>query len=380
MVAGEASGDLLGAALIKSLKNRHPDAKFIGIGGPLMIAEGFNSLYDMQKLSIMGLVEVLKHLPELLKLRRELLVKLLKNNPVVFIGIDAPDFNLGLEKKLKQKHIKTVHYVSPSVWAWRQGRVKKIGRSVDLMLTLFPFEKEFYQQHSVPVRFIGHPLADIIPMENNKQEARQQLGINTGNLVIALLPGSRLSEVEKLSDLFIQSAEQISHQYATVEFICPLANSKTRNAFEQVLSQSGSDIKITIIDGQARAAMQASDVIILASGTATLEALLIKRPMIVCYKLSAMTYWFLKTFEVMKVSHYSLPNLLAGHPLVPELIQDKATPEQITTELGKILDNSSLQESLEETYRRIHETLRKDASEQAAIAIDDLIDENSSHV
>lgn len=380
MVAGEASGDLLGAALIKSLKKRYPQAKFIGIGGPLMIAEDFHSLYDMQKLSIMGLVEVLKHLPELLKLRRDLLSTLIDMKPAVFIGIDAPDFNLVLERKLKQQHIKTVHYVSPSVWAWRQWRVKKIARSIDLMLTLFPFEKEFYQQHSIPVRFIGHPLADIIAMENSKSEARQLLAIEPDKLVIGLLPGSRLAEVEKLSTLFIQSAELIKSKYPEAEFICPLANKKTRDAFEQIINHGSSRVRINIVDGQARTVMQASDAILLASGTATLEALLIKRPMIVCYKLSAFTYWLLTTFKVMKVKDYSLPNLLAGRTLVPELIQDQASPARVVKELERILDNPALQESLDNTYRDIHKTLQKNASEQAAVAIENLLNEKIVHV
>ena len=373
MVAGEASGDLLGAALMKALRIRHPQAKFIGIGGPQMIAEGFESFYDMQKLSIMGLVEVLKHLPELLKLRHDLFETLSDRKPAVFIGIDAPDFNLALEKKLKQRHIKTVHYVSPSVWAWRQWRVKKIGRSVDLMLTLFPFEAEFYQQHNIPVRFIGHPLADIIPMHNSKSEARQKLSIPTDQLVIALLPGSRLSEVEKLTAEFLKSTIILKKHYPNIEFICPLVNAKTREAFEKISNDLG--VTINAIEGKSRTAMQASDAILLASGTATLEALLIKRPMVICYKLSAFTYWILKTFKIMKVKNYSLPNLLAGRKIVPELIQEQANSERIVSELTGILNKPSHQQALSDTYAQIHQSLKKNASEQAAIAVEQLIAE-----
>ncbi len=374
LVAGEASGDLLGASLINALKDKYPQAEFIGIGGPEMIKAGCESLYPMEALSVMGLVEVLKHLPSLLKMRAQLYARLLEKKPDVFIGIDAPDFNLALERKLKSSGIKTVHYVSPSVWAWRQWRVKKIARSIDLMLTLFPFEVSFYQQHEVKAVFVGHPLADMVPMQVDQAQARTQVYPDNDKRLVAMLPGSRISELERLAEVFIRTAEQCSKNAPDLEFIVPFANDKTRRYFQDVVDRLKTQANITTILGQSRLVMQASDAVLLASGTAALEALLLKRPMVVAYKLSGLTYWLLKTFRILKVSLYSLPNLLAGKKIVEEFIQKDARPEMIAPALLTLLDEEHSNQALLATYDDIHRSLKKEASQEAANAIAALMD------
>jgi lipid-A-disaccharide synthase len=373
LVAGEASGDLLGASLINALKEKYPHAEFIGIAGPQMIEAGCQSFYPMEALSVMGLVEVLKHLPALLKIRKQLYSRLLEKKPDVFIGIDAPDFNLALERKLKASGIKTVHYVSPTVWAWRQWRIKTISRSVDLMLTLFPFEVPIYQEHQVKAHFVGHPLADIIPLLADKGQARAELGIDTDKRIVAMLPGSRISELERLAETFIQTANACSSQALDLEFIVPFANDKTRQYFQDMIDRLQPQASIKTISGQSRLVMQASDAILLASGTATLEALLLKRPMVVAYKLSGLTFWILKTFRILKVSLYALPNLLAGRKIVEEFIQHDARPEKLAPALMKLLDDKQANRKLLQTYDDIHHSLKKNASHEAAMAIAELI-------
>jgi lipid-A-disaccharide synthase len=291
----------------------------------------------------------------------------------VFIGIDAPDFNLTLERKLKSSGIKTVHYVSPTVWAWRQGRMKTISRSVDLMLTLFPFEVPIYQQHQVKAKFVGHPLADIVPLQTDKAQARAELAVEPDKRLVAMLPGSRMSELERLAEVFIKTAAICHGQASDLQFIVPFANDRTRDYFQAIIDRLRPQARIICITGQSRQVMQASDVILLASGTATLEALLLKRPMVVAYKLSGLTYWILKTFRILKVSLYALPNLLAGRKIVEEFIQHDARPEKLAPAVMHLLDDKQAKQQLLETYDDIHRSLKKDASHEAAKAIAELI-------
>lgn len=386
IVAGESSGDLLGAGLIRAIKEQFPDAVFEGIAGSEMIKAGCSALYPSEKLSVMGLSEVLGHLPEILKIRKHLAQHFIKNPPDVFIGIDAPDFNLGLEKKLKEAGVKTVHYVSPSVWAWRQKRVKKISKSIDLMLTLFPFEEKFYSKHGVNVRFVGHPLADMIPMEPNQEVARKELALQQDAKIVALLPGSRMSEVQKLSEPLLGAAKILTNKNSRLLFIAPMASRRIRDYFFQIQQKVAPDISITIIEQQSRVAMTAADVVLLASGTAALEAMLLKRPMVVAYKVSGLTYWLLKTFNMFMVSEYSLPNLLAsqstaGEPItkgsiVKECMQQEATPEILADAIQELLDHTDKTEKMINTFANIHISLTRNASEQAANAIAELIGNN----
>lgn len=361
LVAGEASGDILGSGLMRALKARHPDVRFIGVGGPLMEAEGLVSYFPMERLAVMGLVEVLGRLRELLKRRKELIQTLIAEKPDVFIGIDAPDFNLTIELKLRQAGIKTVHYVSPSVWAWRQKRVLKIREGCDLMLTLLPFEAKFYEEKGVPVRFVGHPLADTIPLEADRQAARTALGLGAGPLV-ALMPGSRGGEVERLGALFLDAAERLRERVPGVRFVSPCANPSRRAQLEQMLQ--GRDLPLTLLDGRSHEALAACDAVLIASGTATLEALLYKRPMVVAYRLAPLTYWILK--RMVKSPYVSLPNLLAQRLLVPELLQDAATSDALAQTLAPLVTDGTQQT---DSFDRIHRTLRRDASNQAADAV-----------
>ena len=361
LVAGEASGDILGAGLMRALKARHPQVRFIGVGGPLMQAEGLVSYFPMERLAVMGLVEVLGRLRELLKRRKALIQTLIAEKPDVFIGIDAPDFTLNIELKLRQVGIKTVHYVSPSVWAWRQKRVLKIREGCDLMLTLLPFEARFYEEQGVPVRFVGHPLADTIPLDADRLAARQALGLAEGPLV-ALMPGSRGGEVGRLGALFLDAAQRLREQVPGVRFVLPCANAARREQVEQMLA--GRDLPLTLLDGQSHQALAACDAVLIASGTATLEALLYKRPMVVAYRLAPLTYWILK--RLVKSPYVSLPNLLAQRELVPELLQDAATSEALATALAPLVVDGSQQT---ERFDEIHRTLRRDASNQAADAV-----------
>ncbi|VVN81505.1 lipid-A-disaccharide synthase [Pseudomonas fluorescens] len=365
LVAGEASGDILGAGLMRALKAQHPAVQFIGVGGPLMQAEGLMSYFPMERLSVMGLVEVLGRLRELLARRKLLIQTLIEEKPDVFIGIDAPDFTLTLELKLRQAGIKTVHYVSPSVWAWRQKRVLKIREGCDLMLTLLPFEARFYEEKGVPVRFVGHTLADTIPLQADRTAARAELGLPDGPLV-ALMPGSRGGEVGRLASVFFDAAERLQALKPGVRFVLPCASPQRRVQIETLLE--GRNLPLTLLDGQSHLALAACDAVLIASGTATLEALLYKRPMVVAYRLAPLTFWILK--RMVKSPYISLPNLLAQRLLVPELLQDDATPEALAQTLLPLIDGG---EEQTRGFDDIHRTLRRDASNQAADAVLNLI-------
>lgn len=378
IVANEPSGDLLGAGVIREIKKRYPDARFEGVGGPLMIGEGCRSLFSMDRLSVMGLIEVLKHLPELLSIRKKLLTHFRQDPPDVFIGIDAPDFNLGLETALKKSGIPTVHYVSPTVWAWRPGRVKKIRAAVDLMLSIFPFEAEFLQQHQVPVQYVGHPLADEIPFQNDRQTARAVLGVADRPHVVAMLPGSRVGEIESLSATFIRAALQLTERYPDAHFLVPLINERTRMAFEAVLNREAPDLPVTLVDGQARAVMVAADVVLTASGTATLEAMLLRRAMVVAYRLNPLTYWIVNRFNLVKIPYVAMANLLADEALAPEFIQDAATPEALADALSELLESPERVRHIQQRYGELHETLQQDSSRKAAEAVLSLIGRNRS--
>ena len=362
LVAGEASGDILGAGLMQALKAQYPQIEFIGVGGPLMQAQGLNSYFPMERLSVMGLVEVLGRLPELLSRRKRLINTLIAEKPDVFIGIDAPDFNLTLELKLRQAGIKTVHYVSPSVWAWRQKRVLKIREACDLMLTLFPFEAQFYQDHQVPVRFVGHPLADTIPQQADRAAAREALNLAQDQPVVALLPGSRGGEVSRLGSLFLDAAVRLRTLRPGIQFVLPCSSPERRAQLEQMLV--GRDLPLTLLNGRSHEALAACDAVLIASGTATLEALLYKRPMVVAYKVAPLTYRILK--RLVTSAYISLPNLLAERLLVPEMIQDAATPEALAQLLAPLLDGGEVQT---EGFDVIHRALRRDASVRAAQAV-----------
>ena len=365
LVAGEASGDILGAGLMRALKAQHPAVDFIGVGGPLMQAEGLVSYFPMERLSVMGLVEVLGRLRELLARRKLLIQTLIKEKPDVFIGIDAPDFTLNIELKLRQAGIKTVHYVSPSVWAWRQKRVLKIREGCDLMLTLLPFEARFYEEKGVPVRFVGHTLADEIPLQADRAAARAELGLPDGPLV-ALMPGSRGGEVGRLASVFFDAAERLQDLKPGVRFVLPCASPQRRAQIETLLQ--GRNLPLTLLDGQSHLALAACDAVLIASGTATLEALLYKRPMVVAYRLAPLTFWILK--RMVKSPYISLPNLLAQRLLVPELLQDDATPDALAQTLLPLIDGG---EEQTRGFDAIHRTLRRDASNQAADAVLTLI-------
>lgn len=373
IVVGEASGDILGAALMLELRKHFPSAEFSGIGGPRMLAQGFHSYFPQDRLAVMGLIEPLKRLPELLRIRKFLREHFIANPPKVFIGIDSPDFTIPIEASLKEQGIKTVHYVSPSVWAWRQKRIFKIARSVDLMLTLLPFEAKFYQDHQVPVEFVGHHLADEIPIEVDKIAARKILGLPEEGRIVALLPGSRESEVERMGDVFMRAAVFCLEQDPSLQFIIPAASS---DRYRQLHIQLNNyvDFPIELINGHSHEAMAAADVVLLASGTVTLEALLLKKPMVVAYKVAALTYRILSW--LIKSPYVSLPNLLAQKMLVPELIQHKATPEALSAEIMNYFENPEQAQALSKTFAEMHQELKRDASARAADAIARLIQQS----
>ncbi|MDX1443414.1 MAG: lipid-A-disaccharide synthase [Gammaproteobacteria bacterium] len=368
MVAGEASGDILGGDLLAALNTRdHIVAR--GIAGPEMVAAGCDALYPADRLSVMGLAEVLKHLPDLLKVRRVLRENLLEWQPDVFVGIDAPDFNLGVEKWLKLRGVKTVHYVSPSVWAWRAGRAAKIGESADRVLTLFPFEPEIYARYSVDAVFVGHPLADRIPDTVDPKPMRAELALDVGAPVLAILPGSRMSEVSRLVTPFLQAAGWLQQRIPDLQCVIPLAGPHLREPIEKARDSVAPDLPLRLVDGRSRDAMAAADVVLLASGTAALEAMLLKKPMVVSYRLAALTYAIVKTFRLLKVEHVSLPNVLAGRPLVPELMQDRSAPEYLGPALLELFESDEARARQIEPFQQLHEVLRCDASARAAEAV-----------
>lgn len=373
MIVGEASGDILGADLIRSLKKLFPDAIFEGIGGPRMEAEGFQSLYAMERLSVMGFIEPLKRLPELLGIRRSIIKRYRENQPAAFIGIDAPDFNLTIALKLRHDGVKTIHYVSPSVWAWRQGRIKKIRKAVDLMLCLFPFEADFYRQHGVPVRFVGHPLAGQLSAEPDTLGARKALGLDLKRPVLCIMPGSRAAEVDMLTDVFLACAERVADKMQGLQVVIPAANEERYKELTARLQHRLSP-PVQLLKQQSHLAMEASDVVLLASGTTALEAMLLKKPMVVSYKLGALTY---RIFSLLvKTPFVSIPNLLANKQLVPELIQGDATAERLSV---AVLDGfDGIQgANLKAEFAVLHAQLALESGSIAAIAIAQAIDGES---
>ena len=372
LVAGETSGDILGAGLIRTLKKHHPNIKFVGIAGPLMQAEGCQAWYEMDELSVMGIVEVLGRLRRILAIRRDITKRLIDLKPDVFIGIDAPDFNLSLEGKLKQAGIKTIHYVSPSVWAWKQKRVFKIKRNTNLILAFLPFEKAFYDKFDVPCRFIGHKMADDIPLEPDQTAMRQQLGIPVDCQCLALLPGSRHAEVTLLSEPFLKAAQLLRDKFPDLHIVVPLVNSKRRAEFEQIKAEIAPELKLQLLDGHAREAMIASNAAILASGTVALECMLAKCPMVVGYKMKAFTFWLAK--KLIKTPYVSLPNILAGKEIVPELLQHDCTPENIANHVLPFLEGDNTE--LKATFLALHKQIRCNADEQAAQAVLDVLEDS----
>ncbi len=367
LVAGETSGDILGAGLIRALKAQIPDARFVGVAGPLMQAEGCEAWYEMEELAVMGIVEVLECLPRLLKIRKHLTQRFSELSPDVFVGIDAPDFNITLEGRLKQRGIRTIHYVSPSVWAWRQKRVFKIGKATDMVLAFLPFEKAFYDRFNVPCRFIGHTMADAMPLTPDKQAARIELGIAPHAPCLALLPGSRYAEVEMLSADFLRAAVILRQNLPELEVLIPLVNNKRREQFERIKAEVAPDLSVYLLDGQARVAMIASDAALLASGTAALECMLAKCPMVVGYRMKPFTFWLAE--RLVKTPYVSLPNLLAGEELVTELLQQKCQPQKLANAVLPLLQGGDAVEALKERFLILHQSIRCGADKQAAQAV-----------
>jgi len=367
IVAGEASGDILGAGLIRELQQRLPDVSFEGIGGELMIEQGVDSLYPLERLSVMGLVEVLGRLRELLGIRKSLVQRWIDNPPDLFIGIDAPDFNLTLEAKLKAAGIPTVHYVSPSVWAWRKKRVEKIKRSTDLMLTLFPFEAAFYRDNAQRVNFVGHTLANTIRGDESQQAARHSLGLNAESTVVALMPGSRGGELKHLAQPFLETAAWLAEQRDDIQFVLPAANEKRFEQLEQFISDGFTHLDIKLIMQDSRLALTASDTVLIASGTATLEALLSRRPMTVAYKMAPLTFSILS--RLVKSPSVSLPNLLANERLVPEVLQDDVCADVLGPLVLSSLDDEDRRHYLEDRFSDIHRQLAMNADSKAADAV-----------
>ncbi|MFT3790081.1 MAG: lipid-A-disaccharide synthase [Rudaea sp.] len=398
LVAGEASGDLLGADLIAGLKQLFPNARFAGIGGARMREAGMEIWHPLERLSVMGLVEVLKHLPSLLALRRDVYRRALRERPDVFIGIDAPDFNLGLEKKLKRTGIRTAHYVSPSIWAWRENRAEKIGRSADRMLCLFPMEPQIYARHRIDARFVGHPLADAFPLHPDKLAARHALGLSEDARVLAVLPGSRLGEIARLGRDFFGAATLLREEFADLHVVIPAANAACGQAIRDLIrdsqqplrnhpewirilppasppaSESGTANESRIANHASHLCLLAADAVLLASGTAALEAMLAKRPMVVAYRIARSTYRIVKTLGMLKTSVYSLPNILAGRTIVPELMQDDCTPQALAAALAPMLRTRALPADLLDKFVRLHESLRGNAGHDAALAVAELLD------
>lgn len=371
IVAGETSGDILGAGLITALKQHYPNARFIGVAGSRMQQAGCETLFDMEELAVMGLAEVVKHLPRLLKRRKQVIDTMLAIKPDVFIGIDAPDFNLTVEEKLKNAGIKTVHYVSPSVWAWRQKRVFKIKRAVDMLLAFLPFEKAFYDKFDVPCRFIGHTMADAIALRPDRDQACRQLQLDPNKRYVALLVGSRGSEVSFLSEPFLKAAQLLKARFPELEFLVPLVNPTRVEQFAAIKVQVAPELELHLLHGQAREAMICAEATLLASGTAALEAMLCKSPMVVGYKMKPLTYWLAK--RLVKTDYISLPNLLANAPLVPELIQEQCNPENLALHLQGYLSDPQKTAELKQRFVELHRQIQCDADKQAAQAVVELL-------
>lgn len=365
IVAGEASGDMLGAHLISALKKQRKNLSFFGIAGPKMMSEGVQTLYPMERLSVRGYFEVIKHLHGLLKLRKALLAQILIEKPDIFIGVDAPDFNFWLERKLKKYGIPTIHYVSPSIWAWRGGRIHKIKRAVTHMLALFPFEPALYEKVNLAVTYVGHPLADELALRPNKRAARGLLKLRQDELVIAMLPGSRQSEVQQHAEFFVQTAELMTQHHPSAKFIVPLITRETRDIFDRALAKSSNhELEMKLLFSHAHDAMEAADFVVVASGTATLEAALLKKPMIIIYRMSTISWWLLKAMRY--IPYVGLPNILANKYIVPELLQKDATPEKLNETMIAMLKDKKRLKEIKETFTDIHRTLKQNSAKKAA--------------
>jgi lipid-A-disaccharide synthase len=368
MVAGEASGDLLAAHLITALKARRPDASFAGIGGPRMQGEGFESHYPMEKLSVRGYGELLGHYREIMAIRRQLARRLLAARPDLFIGVDSSGFNLGLERRMKEAGIPAIHYVSPSIWAWRGWRIREIARSVSHILVMFPFEEPLYRKAGVPVTYVGHPLADVIPLDPKKHEARAQLRLPSGRLIVALLPGSRRSELQYMASAFILAAHRFRQEVHDVHFVVPTVTRQTRDMFERTLhEQQRTDLPLTLLFGHSHEALAAADVALVASGTAALEAALFKTPMVIAYKQSPITWAIMR--RLLYLPYVGLPNILAGESLVPELLQDAATPAALSAALLDLVRDGAARKRQLERFEEFHHLLRQNTAAKAADAV-----------
>ena len=378
LVAGEASGDLLGAGLIRAIRNRIPDARFEGVAGPLMKAEGCAVLDDSETLAVMGLVEPLKVLPRLLKLRKRLVQRWTDDPPDAFVGIDAPEFNLGLELRLKKAGVRTVQYVSPQVWAWRQRRVRKIGQAVDRVLCLLPFEKAFYDQHGVAADVVGHPLADRLPAVIDRRAERESLGLPDGP-VVAILPGSRAGEVARLGGVFAQAARQLAADVEGLAFVAPMANAHARQVFSAQLEEWAPELDVMLLDGDAPRAIIAADVVLLASGTASLQTALLERPMVSAYKVASGTYFLARLLRLLKVSHFTMPNLLTDEPLVPEFLQHEATPEALASAVAALLSDAPRRRHIETEFSKLSTELGLNADERAAESVLDVASLGREH-
>jgi lipid-A-disaccharide synthase len=379
MVAGEASGDLLGGHLLRALRDRRSGLSFNGIGGPRMTGQGFDSYYPMEKLSVRGYVEVFRHYREIMGIRRSLLSRLLEERPGLFIGIDAPDFNLDLEYRLKEAGIPTMHYVGPSVWAWRRSRLQKIARSTSHMLVLFPFETEIYEKAGIRATYVGHPVADTIPLVVDKAGAREQLRLPSGKLIVALLPGSRQSELRYMADSFVQTAKRFHAQVQDVHFVCPTASRPTRDLMREALHRNeAGDLPLTLMFGHSHEALAAADLALVASGTATLETALFKTPMVIAYKMSPLTWKIMR--RMLYMPYVGLPNILAGEFLVDELLQDAATPEALSDALVALVENTARQQRQVDRFAEMHVSLRQDNATKAAQAVLEALDGSSRNV
>lgn len=368
MVAGEASGDQLAASLIAALKARRSPTLFAGIGGPRMQAQGFDSHYPLEKLSVRGYAEVVKHYGEIMTIRRRLTRALLAERPDVYIGVDASEFNLGIERRLKEAGIPAIHYVSPQIWAWRGWRVRRIARSVTRILVMFPFEAPLYEKAGVPVTYVGHPLADVIPIAPNKLEARVALRLPAGKLIVALLPGSRRSELQYMAKAFVLAAHRFRQEVADVHFVCPTVTRDTRDMFERAAhGHDHTDLPLTLLFGHSHEALAAADLALVASGTATLEAALFKTPMVITYRQSPITWALMR--RMFYLPYVGLPNVLAGEKLVPELLQHEANPAALAGALLKLLRDTDAQRRQIERFHEFHHLLRQRAAEKAADAI-----------
>lgn len=368
MIAGEASGDTLGAALIQSLQLRYPNATFVGIGGAKMIALGFQSWYPMEKLSVMGFFEVLKHLFELLRIRKSVIDQFLAIKPDVFIGVDAPDFNFKVEAELKKNNITTVHYVGPSVWAWREKRLEKIRDSVDGVLVLFPFEPPYYHRYDIPVKFVGHPLANEFPDTPDTLSARALFDIEPFVAVTAILPGSRMSEINRMADVYIQSAKLLADIYPKMQFLIPCIHHKAKERIQEAVNQFGKGLNIRLVDGQSRQVLEACDQALVTSGTATLECALMKKPLVLAIKVHPISYWIMK--RLATTEWIGLPNILANQSLVSELIQDQATPHKIAIQMGRLIMDTQLRAKQITAFEAQYASLKQNASELAVDAIE----------